>query len=126
MARRTAQRGRHTHTREPIRLHDPGRPPGAWTVLLTQALGASPSLATRLWRLFRRLASSDDIGVIVRAQTRRDRQATAALLAVMTPKRFFELLLTLSPEGGPEPRDTEILALETTIMHRARGPHTWR
>lgn len=108
----------------PVTIRNPAIAPTIWRLLVTQALGASPALTRRLWRLFRATARPGEIGAIVRAQRRKDRQAMQDLLAVLTPRRLFALLATMSPEGA-QPRDPEVVRMEQKILQRARGPDAW-
>lgn len=123
MARRTAQRGLHPHTREPITIRNPDIPPSAWTSWLA-LFGASPPLAKRAWKIFRETASAGDLGPIVRLQRRQDRASVQEFLGIMTPGKVFAVLGRLSPEGTA--RDREVLDVEAAILTRALGPHTWR
>jgi hypothetical protein len=105
-------------------IHNPDIAPQVWTLMLTQLLGASPTLTTRMWKLFRETARSGELGAIVRGQMRQDKASMQDLLRLVTPLRLFRVLAKISPEG--EPRNQDVLDLEQTILHRACGPHTWR
>lgn len=94
--------------------------PLGWSIFLEAYLGASPTVAQRLWRLYATRCSSETLYVLHNVEASRHGVPLERVWSLIRPAMLFALTLSLSPERPGRSRDREIVELEASILRHFR------